>query len=198
PPHHVQAARPWLTATSTAIRRSQPSPAGGERAGGLAFSATLSPQWQAMRGPHGGYLAAILLRALIATAAEDTRAPRSLTVHYARAAGPGAVLIRTALERRGRSLSTLSARMEQDGATIALALAAFSVPWSGPELERAADAARGGARRRAGELRRRAGGHRARRGAGVLAQAHRPAPHRGAAARRLARAHGGGRVVGPP
>jgi acyl-CoA thioesterase len=104
------------------------------RAGELVFSAGLSPQWQAMRGPHGGYLAAILLRALVATEAEDGRAPRSLTVHYARPAEPGEVLIRTTVERRGRSLSTLSARMEQDGAVIALALAAFSVPWSAPEV----------------------------------------------------------------
>jgi acyl-CoA thioesterase len=108
--------------------------ADGAGPGELAFSAALSPEWQAMRGPHGGYLAAILLRALIAADGEDARAPRSLTVHYARAADPGSVVIRTALERRGRSLSTFSARMEQDGALIALALAAFSVPWSAPEL----------------------------------------------------------------
>jgi acyl-CoA thioesterase len=37
-------------------------------------------------------------------------------------------------ERDGRSLSTLSGRMEQDGRLIALALAAFSLPWSGPEI----------------------------------------------------------------
>src|SRR5437773_2379483 len=40
-------------------------------------------------------------------------------------------------EREGRSLSTLSARMEQDGTLIALALSAFSLPWSGPELAEA-------------------------------------------------------------
>jgi acyl-CoA thioesterase len=111
-------------------------PLAGQQAGAgeLAFSATLSPEWQAMRGPHGGYLAAIILRALIATESEQARAPRSLTIHYVRAAQPGEVLIRTALERRGRSLSTLRARMEQAGAPVALALAAFSVPWSAPEI----------------------------------------------------------------
>ncbi len=62
------------------------------------------------------------------------RAPRSLTIHYPRAPRPGPVSIQTVLERAGRSLSTLSARMEQDGAVIALALAAFSVPWSAPEI----------------------------------------------------------------
>jgi acyl-CoA thioesterase len=102
--------------------------------GELTFAAELSPAWQAMRGPHGGYLAAIMLRALVTAAADQSRAPRSLTVHYARASEPGQVLIRTRLERAGRSLSTLSARMEQDGALVALATAAFSVPWSAPEI----------------------------------------------------------------
>jgi acyl-CoA thioesterase len=45
------------------------------------------------------------------------------------------VTIHTVNEREGRSLSTLSARMEQDGRLIALVLAAFSVPWSGPEID---------------------------------------------------------------
>jgi acyl-CoA thioesterase len=36
------------------------------------------------------------------------------------------------IERQGRSLSTLSARMEQAGKVTALALAAFSVPWEAP------------------------------------------------------------------
>ena len=35
---------------------------------------------------------------------------------------------------RGRSLSSLSARMEQDGKPTALALAAFSGPWPGPDI----------------------------------------------------------------
>ena len=42
--------------------------------------------------------------------------------------------INTVVERAGRSLSTLSARMEQDGSLVALALAAFSIPWTAPEI----------------------------------------------------------------
>ena len=98
------------------------------------FAAEVSPDWRAGRGPHGGYLAAIILRALIETVAEPARTPRSLTVHYTRAPEPGPVSIHSVVERAGRSLSTLSARMEQDGRLIALVLAAFSVPWSGPEI----------------------------------------------------------------
>ncbi len=98
------------------------------------FTAEVSSGWRAGRGPHGGYLAAMLLRALTEAVADPARTPRSLTIHYARAPRPGPVTIRAVLEREGRSLSTLSARMEQEGSLVALVLAAFSLPWSAPEL----------------------------------------------------------------
>jgi acyl-CoA thioesterase len=99
------------------------------------FGAEIAPDWRAGRGPHGGYLAAMLLRALVESVAEADRAPRSLTIHYARAPEPGPVRISTVLEREGRSLSTLSARMHQGEELIALVLAAFSLPWGGPEVD---------------------------------------------------------------
>ena len=99
------------------------------------FDATVADGWRAGRGPHGGYLAAMLLRALIETVDDEQRSPRSLTIHYARAPEPGPVVIRTAIERAGRSLSTLSARLEQDGRLMALVLGAFSVPWQAPEVD---------------------------------------------------------------
>lgn len=98
------------------------------------FTAHVAPDWRAGRGPHGGYLAAMLLRALIASVPDPARDPRSLTIHYARPPAPGPVRITTTLEREGRSLSTLSARMHQGDDLVALVLAAFSVPWSGPEI----------------------------------------------------------------
>jgi acyl-CoA thioesterase len=98
------------------------------------FTAKVSADWRAGRGPHGGYLAAMLLRALVETVADATRSPRSLTIHYARAPQPGPVTIAATIERAGRSLSTLSARIEQDGKPIALALGAFSVSWSAQEI----------------------------------------------------------------
>ena len=108
---------------------------GAERLGGRAlFRARIAPDWRAGRGPHGGYIAAILLRALSESVADHARAPRSLTIHYARAPQPGPVQIATSVERQGRSLTTLSARMHQDGELVALALSAFSLPWGGPEI----------------------------------------------------------------
>jgi acyl-CoA thioesterase len=117
----------------TAVRRTADRPA-DDSAVESVYAAEVSPDWRAGRGPHGGYLAAMILRALMETVADPQRAPRSLTIHYARAPEPGPVIIRTVLEREGRSLSTLSARMERDGTLIAIALAAFSVPWSAPEI----------------------------------------------------------------
>ena len=101
------------------------------------FDAHVSGEWRAGRGPHGGYLAAMLLRALTRAVGEPARAPRSMTIHYARAPETGPVTITTTLQRAGRSLSTLSARLEQDGRLMALVLAAFSVPWTAPELSEA-------------------------------------------------------------
>jgi acyl-CoA thioesterase len=95
------------------------------------FGAEVSDEWRAGRGPHGGYLAAMILRALMFAVDDPERVPRSLTIHYARAPQAGLVTIATTVERAGRSLSTLSARMEQDGRLIAIALSAFSVPWTG-------------------------------------------------------------------
>jgi acyl-coenzyme A thioesterase PaaI-like protein len=108
----------------TAVERT-----GGE-GGEALFTAEVSSDWRAGRGPHGGYLAAIILRALTEAVADPARAPRSLTIHYPRAPDPGPVLVRTTIERTGRSLSTVSARMERDGSIFAIALAAFSVPWT--------------------------------------------------------------------
>jgi acyl-CoA thioesterase len=123
-----QPAAPDVFDHDTAVSLEQES--GAER----LFTADVSPDWRAGRGPHGGYLAALLLRALIESVADPARSPRSLTIHYVRSPDPGPARIRTTVERAGRSLSTLSARMEQDGSLVALVLAAFSVPWSAPEI----------------------------------------------------------------
>ena len=90
------------------------------------YEATFDRGWWIVVGPNGGYVAATLLRALLETLGDPERAPRSLTVHYVSPAHEGPVRILTRVERAGRSLSTLSARVEQDGKLVALALAAFA------------------------------------------------------------------------
>ena len=100
-------------------------------AGPGAFVAEIHERWWVGRGPNGGYLAAIILRALEAFVGDPERAPRSLTVHFLAVPAAGPVRIECSVERAGRALSTLSARMVQGGTVTALALAAFSAPWPG-------------------------------------------------------------------
>jgi acyl-coenzyme A thioesterase PaaI-like protein len=87
------------------------------------------------RGPNGGYIAAVLLRALSARVADldggDARAPRSLTVHYPAPPTEGPAEVVTEVIRAGRSLATCAARLVQHGTTMATSLAAFSRAWPG-------------------------------------------------------------------
>ncbi len=95
-------------------------------AGDGRWAATVDAGWFAPAGPNGGYLASIVLRAMQAAAGDAERHPRSLTLHYLRAPAAGPVEVAVHVERAGRSLSTLSARMEQDGRPCVLALGAFA------------------------------------------------------------------------
>jgi acyl-CoA thioesterase len=104
------------------------------------YAGSIDRGWWVFAGPNGGYVGAILLRALEAAVGDATRAPRSLTIHYAARPEEGPVEIHTRVERAGRSLTTVSARMLQAGRLVALALAAFSKPRERPgqELQHAA------------------------------------------------------------
>ncbi len=95
------------------------------RAAEGAFDARIDRAWWIVVGPNGGYLAAIVLHAMESALADPQRAPRSLTLHYVEPAVEGAARVHVRIERSGRSLSNLSARLEQDGRLIALALATF-------------------------------------------------------------------------
>jgi acyl-CoA thioesterase len=96
-------------------------------AGDGVWEATISDRWAVPRGPNGGYIAATMLRALEGAVDDPSRAPRSLTLHYLRPPQPGKTAqIHVTVERAGRTLTSLSARLLQDGRTMVLALAAFA------------------------------------------------------------------------
>ena len=96
-------------------------------AGDGVWDAQISDRWAVPRGPNGGYIAAVMLRALEAAVDDPERAPRSLTLHYLRPPVAGeAAQIHVTVERAGRTLTSLSARLVQDGRTMVLALAAFA------------------------------------------------------------------------
>ncbi|HWC13734.1 MAG TPA: thioesterase family protein [Actinomycetota bacterium] len=99
------------------------------------FEGAVHPGWQVVRGPHGGYVAALVLNALTERLDDPERAIRSFTTHFIAVPQEGPVTVRTSVERSGRSMSFLSARLEQEGGILALSLAAFSTPWEGFEFD---------------------------------------------------------------
>jgi len=104
------------------------------RRDGRTFAAQVDPGWWVMRGPNGGYVAAIILRALTEAVDDPLRAPRSFTVHFTAPPGEGEITITTALERVGRSLTSCTARVHQGVHLVALAIAAFATAREGPEF----------------------------------------------------------------
>ena len=99
------------------------------------WSGEIAEGWETPRGPLGGYVMAIVIRALALAVDDPERQARSVTMHFLRVPEPGPVMMTAALERAGRSLSSASARMEQGGKLVGLALGAFSLPWESPVIE---------------------------------------------------------------
>lgn len=93
-----------------------------EDLGAGRFAAEMSERWWVERGPNGGYVAAVVLRAIQAAAGTE-RPPRSLTVHFPRAPKAGPVELAVSVEREGRGATFVSARLEQGGELCASALA---------------------------------------------------------------------------
>lgn len=106
-----------------------------ERVDEGVFSASIHPGWWVVRGPHGGYMAAIILRALTERLDDPSRHIRSFTVHFTAAPKEEPLTIETSIDRSGGSMSFLSARMTQEGVVVATSLAAFSMPWTGFEFD---------------------------------------------------------------
>jgi acyl-CoA thioesterase len=105
-----------------------------EPLGGGRFAARIDRGWWIVRGPNGGYIAAIVLRAMAAAVGDAERTPRSITIHYTSPPAEGPAEVHTSVARSGRTMTTVSARLEQDGKLRAIALAAFGTARTGPEL----------------------------------------------------------------
>lgn len=94
------------------------------------FEAVMSEAWGVPRGANGGVVAAVALRAMLAVVDDDV-APRSLTTHFLRPPAPGRVTVEVVVERRGRTVASVSARMWQDDLLVLLGLGAFGRPFAG-------------------------------------------------------------------
>lgn len=100
-----------------------------------AWTAAIGEEWWTPRGPLGGYVMAFALRAMELAVGDPERQPRSATMHFLRAPGAGELDVKAAVEREGRSLSSVTSRLEQDGKLIGLGVAAYSRAWEGPLLD---------------------------------------------------------------
>ncbi|MET7301560.1 thioesterase family protein [Embleya sp. NPDC005575] len=79
------------------------------------YDTTLSPDWAFGMGLNGGYLLALAGRALGAALPHPD--PFTITAHYLTTSQPGPAQVRTEVLRTGRTLSTGTARIVQDGET---------------------------------------------------------------------------------
>jgi len=102
-----------------------------------SFDCDIAEDWWVVAGPNGGYLAAIVTRALLAAAGGASRPLRSLTVHYLRAPSAGPARVEVQMERQGRTVSFAGARLMQDERPCAVALAVLADGRKGIELEHA-------------------------------------------------------------
>ena len=88
------------------------------------YSALISDAWQINVGPNGGYIAALLLKAIKLTAADLQS--RSFTTHFLSASVAGPAAITVSIEKLGRTVSTATARLTQRGKTIAISICSFA------------------------------------------------------------------------
>ena len=100
------------------------------------YGAEVHPAWRVER-PNGGYVAAILLRAVTAEIGDGARSPRSTTIHYLRPPEDGPVGVAVTVERTGRTMSAVSARMTQGDRLLALALVSAGTTRDGFALSEA-------------------------------------------------------------
>ena len=95
------------------------------------YEATMDTGWWIVNGPNGGYVAAVVARAIVAEVAvgAETEPPKtlhSLTLHYLRPPAEGPVHLDVTIERRGRSVATATARMYQADRLVVVAIAAVA------------------------------------------------------------------------
>ncbi len=102
-----------------------------------AYEGRIDPGWWTPRGPLGGYVMAIAMRAMQLAVDDSARLPRTMTMSFLRQPEEGPVIVRPVVERAGRSFAFTSARLEQDGKLLGLALGSFSPAWPGPLLDAA-------------------------------------------------------------
>lgn len=88
------------------------------------FAVTISESWKVIVGPNGGYIAAIILNGMKTQL--GNLQTRSFTIHFLSASAPGTAELHVNVEKKGRTLSTCSAKLLQGDKTIAVSIATFA------------------------------------------------------------------------
>lgn len=100
-----------------------------------AYLCDIRPDWWVVTGPNGGYIAAMIVRALEDHLPSDPPRPlKSLTIHYLRAPREGPAQITVETERAGRSVTFASIRLEQADRVCAQGRAVLALDRDGFEL----------------------------------------------------------------
>jgi acyl-CoA thioesterase len=99
------------------------------------FTAAALEGWDGSGRVHGGVLAAQMLMAMSETVDDPTRQPRSLTSHFVRPPSADEYTVACVVERSGRTVSNVSARVKQAGSLVAMAMAAFATERRGPDFD---------------------------------------------------------------
>ncbi|ONH31729.1 acyl-CoA thioesterase [Pseudofrankia asymbiotica] len=107
------------------------TPAGPHR-----YLARLDAGWWLDGTAFGGYLAALLLRAIAAGVEAPDQRVLALAVHFGGRVAPGEALVTVRPDQLGRSVSSVSATLSQGGVTTTCATASFGRRRGGPPLRR--------------------------------------------------------------
>lgn len=102
------------------------------------YRGMITSRWHIGTVPNGGYVLAVVLDAVRQEIGEGH--PLTVTAHYLSPCSEGEVDVEVEVLKRGRSLSTVTARLVQGGRTRIAALATYGelVSQAGPTLTRAA------------------------------------------------------------
>jgi acyl-CoA thioesterase len=110
-------------AASTAVQRvERPEPAGGAPSRGV-WSGAIAPGWEIASNANGGYLLAIVARALRGALGRPD--PMTISAHYLHPGKPGAVTVETEVLKQGRMFGSGFGSLHSDGRPLLSCIGTF-------------------------------------------------------------------------
>ena len=99
------------------------------------YSADIDGTWWIVAGPNGGYIGAIVARAVMDAAGSERRRLRTLHLQYLRRPVEGPCEVAVEVIRHGRSVSFARASMQQDGHELVTAAASLAEGFEAPSFD---------------------------------------------------------------